>query len=323
MKSVLITGASGGFGSDVALELARSGWHVFAGIRDIGKAAHLVERLVDHAPPGAIIPVVLDVTQQDSIDEAVASVLDATDGVLDALLNNAGYSVLGAFEDLDDTDCRAQMETNFFGTLAVTRAVLPAMRVAQRGRIVIVSSNAVNAPHPLLTMYAASKWALEGWAEGLAMELSPFGVEVVVVQPGAHRTPFANHVQFVQPTGSAYKKWLDAVLPSVADLDEWGRDPALATKPIVEAICNKGVRFRCAVGEDVQTFSALKSMAPYETRAFVVRSIINAPAPNAFTDKENLNTTERHVLEEIVARVAAYAADSRAGDIIAKTFGLR
>ena len=199
MKTVMVSGASSGFGLEVSIELARRGWRVFAAMRAPEKADELRQAAAKAGVADQIETVALDLCDQKSIARAAAQVLAGCNGRLDALLNNAGYSVLGAFEDISEEDCRRQMETNFFGPLALTRHLLPAMRAQGHGRIVIVSSNAVNTPHPMLTMYAASKWALEGWAEGLAMEVSPFGLDVVVVQPGAHRTPFANHVQFVSP----------------------------------------------------------------------------------------------------------------------------
>jgi NAD(P)-dependent dehydrogenase (short-subunit alcohol dehydrogenase family) len=284
-KTVLITGTSGGFGRSVALALAQAGWAVYASMRDTAKAGSLLEDAERRGVAGHIRPVALDVTDALSIERAVASVLADTGGHLDALLNNAGYGIVGAFEDLSDADCRRQMETNFFGTLAVTRAVLPAMRQAGRGRVVVITSNAVNSPHPMMTMYAASKWALEGWAEGMAMEVAPFGVEVVVVQPGAHRTPFAQHVVPVVPANSAYARWMEAVAPGIAKLDAWGRDPASATGTLVSAVADPFVPFRTALGEDTVAFATLKGALPYEARAWLVRAILGAPAAGSFVQE--------------------------------------
>lgn len=280
-RSVLITGAAGGFGRNAALALARDGWRVFASMRDPAKGASLAADAEAAGCAQRLQAVALDVNDEHSIAEALGIVLAATGGTLDALLNNAGYGVVGAFEDLSDADCRRQMETNFFGTLAVTRAVLPVMRQAGRGRVVVVSSNAVNSPHPMLSLYAASKWALEGWAEGLAMELSPFGVEVVLVQPGAHRTPFAQHVVPVVPADSPYARWMAVVAPGIADLDAWGRDPALATATLTAAVSAPSVPFRTSLGEDTVAFARLKGALPYEARALLVRALVGAPGPGS------------------------------------------
>lgn len=304
MKTALVTGASSGFGLGVALELAQRGWRVFAGMRNLGKQDALLERAEAAGVAERIEPVALDVTIAASIDEAVRTVLDRAGGAIDALVNNAGYSVLGAFEDISDEDCRRQMETNFFGVLAVTRALLPSMRAAGRGRIVVVTSNAVNSPHPLLSMYAASKWALEGWAEGLAMEIAPFGLEMALLQPGAHRTEFAGNVQFVSRDGSAYAKWIEEAMPGVMKLDGWGRDPALGIGAIADAVTRASVPFRQQVGEDSAIFAALKGAMPYETRALLLRAICDLPGPGAYREEPGSAPPGAYpVMDEVVRTI--------------------
>lgn len=315
-RAVLITGASTGFGALAALSLARRGWQVLASMRDLAKAdpllaqAHEAEAGAGAGAAGTLTPIRLDVTDAASVAAGVAQALDLTGGRLDALLNNAGYSVMAPFEELTDADIRAQMETNFFGTLAVTRAVLPVMRTARAGRVLTVTSNAVNAPHPLLSIYAASKWALEGWAEGLAMEMAPFGVEVGVVEPGAHRTPFASNVQFRPPSHPDYAAWFEAVGPGIADLDAWGRDPALAAAAIVDLLEASALPFRTFVGEDTQIFAALKGAAPYDLRAALLRLIVGAPAPGAYRpggadDDRRALPVLSQVLDRLAARLGS------------------
>ncbi len=311
LKSVLISGASSGFGRGAAIELARSGWQVFATMRNVAKGAELLSAVQDEGLEGALSIVALDVTDPSSIDAALGQVLEETDGHLDVLVNNAGFSVLGAFEDLSDADCRAQMETNFFGTLALTRAVLPTMRTANRGRVLVVSSNAVNAPHPMLSMYAASKWALEGWAEALAMEVAPWGIEVGVLQPGAHRTEFADNVQFRQPDGSAYTRWMEAAMPGIANLDRWGRDPALGATALADAVCAPELPFLQQVGEDSRCFAALKAVAPYEARALALRAIVGIPGKCAFVEDEGAPTVQGGVTEEVLGAALARLAEDR------------
>jgi NAD(P)-dependent dehydrogenase (short-subunit alcohol dehydrogenase family) len=311
VKSVLITGASSGFGQRAALDLAAEGWRVFASMRDTQRGAELMDAAKSAGTDGTISLVALDVTDANSVENGVRQVLEATGGTLDALLNNAGYSALGAFEDLPDVECRRQMETNFFGALAVTRAVLPAMRKAGHGRIVVVTSNAVNTPHPMLSMYAASKWALEGWAEALAMEVAPFGVEVVLVQPGAHRTPFATHVVPFMPEDSAYRPWMEAAMPGLSNLDRWGRDPAKAAGPIAAAVSAEQIPFRTSVGEDSVAFSCLKGALPFEARAWAVRAIVGMPAPGAFAKTDGARAQgEQHGVQAEIAKRLADAIES-------------
>jgi len=306
MKSVLITGASSGFGMRAALDLASEGWHVFASMRNLARGTELLAEAEQAGTRDAIHLVQIDVTDAASVEAGVRQVLDATGGGLDALVNNAGYSALGAFEEMPDAECRRQMETNFFGTLAVTRAVLPVMRLARAGRIVVITSNAVNTPHPMLSIYAASKWALEGWAEALEMEVSPFGVKVVLVQPGAHRTPFATNVFPVVPEDSAYKDWMDAAMPGISDLDRWGHDPAKAAPAVVSSVTAPEMPFRTSVGEDAVAFSLLKGVLPFEARAWAVRAIAGLPAPGQFLEQQptGAETASDGVSAEIAKRLA-------------------
>lgn len=322
MKSILITGASSGFGRAAALELAKLGWLVFATMRNPAKAKRLLSDASEAGCTGQIELLALDVTDEGSIDAAMTSLLKRTGGTLDSVLCNAGYSILGAFEDCTDADCRQQMETNFFGTLAVARKILPIMREARRGRLIVVTSNAVNSPHPMLSMYAASKWALEGWAEGVAMEVAPFGIDVCVVEPGAHRTEFASNVAFIQPEGSPYREWLEAVMPGIGKLDQWGRDPAKGSNDIVAAVCAPNVPFRQQIGEDAKIFAALKGIAPYETRAAILRAITGVPHAGAFGG--TLDKGQMHpILAEVLAEMMKNSGNADAlAAAVAASFGL-
>jgi NAD(P)-dependent dehydrogenase (short-subunit alcohol dehydrogenase family) len=277
MKSILITGASSGFGELTSLELARLGWRVFAAMRDPAKAASLQEAARAASVIERVHVVRLDVTDAASIGAAVSQVFAVTGGTLDVLLNNAGFTTVGFFEDMSDAECRSVMETNFFGAVAVTRAVAPSMRKAGRGRIAFVSSNAVNTPHPTMTMYAASKWAIEGFAEALAMELAPFGVEVVVMQPGNHRTPFGGHVHFLKPAESAYAGVWNALMPGLNELATSGADAASAIPAFVQSLAEPRPPFLRQIGADVELFSSLKRESSFEARAAVVRHFVGFP----------------------------------------------
>src|SRR5580698_3889120 len=185
-RVVLITGCSSGFGLTTSVAAARRGWRVFATMRDPGRRAAL-----DAAAAAAGVSVevaALDVADAGSVKQAVAAVLVATGGRLDAVVNNAGIADAGFFEDQPEAESRQVMETNFFGATAVTRAALPSLRRSPDGRVVMVSSVAAFSPQAGLSAYVASKWALEGWAESLAIEVAPLGVRVILVEPGAYRT---------------------------------------------------------------------------------------------------------------------------------------
>ena len=210
MRTLLVTGCSSGFGRSTAVALAAKGWLVFASMRDPGKRDALDAAAADAGvPPDRLRVLPLDVTEPASVERAVDEVLTGTGGQLDAVVHNAGVSSGGAFEDLPDAEVRRVFETNFFGVLAVTRALLPTFRGQRRGRIVVVSSASGLAGNPALSAYCASKFAIEGWAESVAYELGPFGIDVVLVEPGSYRTDIWDNSPRIVPEGSPYRSLRD------------------------------------------------------------------------------------------------------------------
>ncbi|MCZ4519117.1 oxidoreductase [Rhodococcus ruber] len=175
----LITGASSGFGREFVRAALDAGDRVVATARDVADL---------EGPEGdRLLHARLDVTDQESVDSAVARALGRF-GRIDVLVNNAGYGLLGAFEEIDDRQFRDNVDVNFFGPLAVTRAVLPSMRARRRGHIVQMSSVIGVVPGPGGTAYAGSKFALEGFSEALADEVRHLGIGVTIVEPGPFRT---------------------------------------------------------------------------------------------------------------------------------------
>lgn len=189
-KCVLITGTSTGFGKLAALTIARAGHEVYAGMRDAGgKNREARDELHDVASREclALHVVDLDVTSARSVDAAVARVL-ADIGRLDVLVNNAGHMSIGIAEAFTEEQVRQQMEVNFFAPVQLCRAVLPHMRQRRSGLIVHVSSIVGRVLFPACAFYCASKFALEAYAEVLHYELTPFGIDSVIVQPGPFPT---------------------------------------------------------------------------------------------------------------------------------------
>ncbi|HEU4760666.1 MAG TPA: SDR family oxidoreductase [Dehalococcoidia bacterium] len=183
--TVLITGASTGMGLETAVHLAERGFQVYATMRDLGKRGALD---AEAARRGVNLEVLrLDVSDPASIDEAVATIMEQSGGVY-AVVNNAGIEMRGFFEDLTDDELRQPFETNVFGTMAVTRAALPHMRAARRGRVVVLSSVGGKIGSMGLSAYCASRFALEGFAESLSQELMPLGIYVSLVEPGITKT---------------------------------------------------------------------------------------------------------------------------------------
>ncbi|MBX2978691.1 MAG: oxidoreductase [Flavobacteriales bacterium] len=180
---ILITGASSGMGKAFAQRLLNEG-HIVYG------AARRVERMHDleHAGGHAIA---MDVTDDASMQDAVARII-AEQGRIDVLINNAGYAIYGAVEETSIADARRQFEVNLFGLGRLTQLVLPHMRKAGKGRIINISSMGGKMYTPLGAWYHATKHALEGWSDCLRLELKPFGIDVVIVQPGIIKTEFAD-----------------------------------------------------------------------------------------------------------------------------------
>lgn len=181
-KVVLITGASTGIGQAVALEMRGRGWRVFATVR---KSSDVVD--LTKVGRGLIEPLIMDVTDEESVKQAVATVQERS-GRLDAVVNNAGVAVSGPIEQLTTEDLQKQFDINLFGVHRVTRACLPMLR-ASKGRIVQISSVSGRVTLPFTGAYAASKYALEAYSDALRMELAGSGVKVIVIQPGSIQTP--------------------------------------------------------------------------------------------------------------------------------------
>ncbi len=225
MQSVLITGANSGIGRASALRLAASGYRVYAGMRDTAKA----EKLLALAGRAGcrVEPIELDVTDAGSVRRGVARVLGA--GPLDVLVNNAGIGWNAAVEDVDVEAAKVVFDTNYWGAIRCTQAVLPAMRERGSGHILNVSSVAGRVAALAQTVYASSKWALECLSENLAQELAPFGIRVSVIEPGVARTAILpKNVGHPEPTVyqtayrrmlQFYRKGIEAAVPADAVAD--------------------------------------------------------------------------------------------------------
>lgn len=183
--AVIVTGTSTGLGLESALHLAAQGFRVFATVRDPDAREKVLQAAADR---GVEVEVVgLDLTDPAGIESAVGSIVEAT-GAVYALVNNGGVGLRGAVEDSSEDEIRRVFETNVLGTIAVTRAVLPHMRAAGCGRIVTVTSVGGRVPGFGVSIYCSSKFAQEGFAEGLAQELAPLGIQSIIVEPGIIKT---------------------------------------------------------------------------------------------------------------------------------------
>ena len=242
----LITGSSSGLGRALAEKVLERGYRAVVTARNAGAVLDLVEHYGDRATV-----VALDVTRSEQVTAAVKAAYDAF-GQIDVLVNNAGYGYIGAIEEGEDAQIRAQFDTNVHGPIAMMQAVLPGMRQRGKGHIVNVSSIGGLTTFPNVGYYHASKYALEGLSETLAKEMAPFGIGVTVVEPGAFRTDFRGRSmrqskvrlpEFADTLG----KQRDALLNAHG---KQHNDPAKGAAAIIEAVKAKKPPLHLLLGAD-------------------------------------------------------------------------
>lgn len=251
-----MTGCSTGIGRATALEAAERGHQVFA-------SARRREDVSDLAAKG-IATLALDVTDPGSIGEAVQEVLRSAERI-DALVNNAGYGQYGAIEDVSPDEWRAQFEVNVFGAIAVLRAVLPAMRAARSGTVVNVSSLAGKVTIPFAGAYCASKHALEAISDALRVELSPWGIRVVLVEPGPITTRFGDRARQatarILAVPGPYSRFYDnAERASTKEFQMGKRAPEAVARAIVDAIESKHPKTRYRIAPLARIMVPLKGL---------------------------------------------------------------
>src|SRR6476660_1619643 len=253
-KVAIVTGSSSGIGYATSLLLARKGFYTYASARNIDKSASLQSIAGAERLPLKLIQ--LDVTDDSSVKDAVERIV-LEKGRIDVLVNNAGYGLFGAFEDLSLDEIKSQFETNFFGVVRVTQHVLPIMRNGIGGGIIVnVSSVNGHVPFPVISAYVATKFALEGLSESIAYELEPFGIKVILIEPGAIGSGFMKGSvmsnRALDPK-SAYFEFVRKVRSKISSDHENATQPEEVAKTIVQAILSENIlsekpKFRYVVG---------------------------------------------------------------------------
>jgi NAD(P)-dependent dehydrogenase (short-subunit alcohol dehydrogenase family) len=254
----VVTGSSSGIGLATSLALARNGYLTYATMRNLAKR-NSFESIADkqHLP---IRVVQLDVTDENSIKSAIESILSEA-GRIDLLVNNAGYVLTGAFEDIGINEIKALYETNVFGVIRVTQAVLPIMRKQGSGRIINISSGAGRIGYPGGSAYVSSKFALEGLSESMAYEIEQFGIRTVLVEPGFVRTKIGENMAISKKTqdpNSPYSQMMQMMSSNQERMLENGSDADLVASVVAEAATAKEPNLRYLVGKDVQQMMAAK-----------------------------------------------------------------
>lgn len=270
---VLITGCSSGIGRATAVALAKAGHTVYASGRRPGSVADLAEQ--------GCRPLTLDVTDQASAAAAVQSI-EAEHGAVGVLVNNAGYGQSGAVEAVPIDDIRRQFETNVLGYIRMAQLVLPAMRAQHRGTIVNVSSVAGTAVMPGAGVYSASKFAIEALSDALRYEVAPFGIHVVVVEPGPIRTAFTEHANNAFPAGNGpYAAYHAAVAESDAKTDQSGiaGDAGDVAGAIAKAIAASHPKPRYRVGFAAHLLPVLRGALPDRLWDSFLKTQVKPPAP--------------------------------------------
>ncbi len=275
-QTILITGATAGIGRHAAVELASKGHHIIA----TGRRQHALDELETEArSKGWRLDIArLDVCCQRSIAAARERVLELTDGAgIDGLVNNAGYGLWAPLAEVSDADLRAQFDTNVFGLMAVTQAFLPEMMSRGRGRVVNVSSVAGRTTFPMTGAYHASKFALEALSDTLRCELAPFGVRVVLVEPGPIHTEFADQMH---GAGSAYRREDSAYAPMFDHNDTIERrtmatagGPAPVTRAIVRALTARRPRARYVAPFSSRIALAILNALPTALKDLLMRAL--------------------------------------------------
>lgn len=286
-KTVLITGTSSGIGLKTAVYLAQRGFQVYATMRDLSRR----DALDAEAKRCDVEIKVLqcDVTDEVSINNAVGTVV-AHEGRIYGLVNNAGILIQGFFEDITDGEMRQAVETNIFGTMTVTRKVLPYMRAAGCGRIIIISSTGGRITLPGVSAYCISKFALEGFAESLVQEIIPFGVRVVLVEPGIIATELLGRNRNIAPKAlnhqSIYYPWFKQLEKETDDeLKRVSTSPVDVAKSVHKALTATRPKLRYVVGRRAKVLMALRRRLPGEVFDRFWMAIIKRRIPVSLYEK--------------------------------------
>jgi NAD(P)-dependent dehydrogenase (short-subunit alcohol dehydrogenase family) len=275
-KVAVVTGSSSGIGQEIALKLARNDFLTYATMRDPKKGEYL-KSLADKEKLSLKV-VQLDVTDERSVKNAIQSITTEA-STIDLLVNNAGYGLGGAFEDLELEEIKAQFETNLFGLIRTTQAVLPIMRKQKSGIIVNISSGAGRMGYPGRSAYVSTKFAVEGLTESMSYELEPFGIKVVLVEPGFVKSKFSQamvNAKKSQDPNSPYLHLMQKMTTINNQLERNGSTPDDVANIVLTSISTKNPNLRYLVGRDIEEWVRSKnSMTDTEFHDMMMKGMSN------------------------------------------------
>lgn len=256
MKVALVTGSSSGIGYETSLALARNGYKTYATMRNMKKSKNLLDKSKKEGLELEVLE--LDVDSNDSIKTAIKKIT-SKENRIDVLVNNAGWGLFGATEDVPVEDFKKQFETNFFGVIRLIQEIAPLMRKQNSGTIINISSVAGRIGFPGSPAYISSKFALEGLSESLRYELGQFGIDVIIIEPGVVKTDFFTSMKVAKPKKSSpYKDITEKVISGVKMMAEMGTPPSDVAKTIIKTLKDEKPLPRYIVGNDAQMFLEAK-----------------------------------------------------------------
>ena len=255
----LVTGSSSGIGFETSLALARNGFYTFATMRNISKGEKIKELTKKENLPIEIIE--LDVDKENSVKNAINTIIEKKQRI-DVLVNNAGWGLWGSVEDVSIDEFKEQFETNFFSIIRMIQQIAPIMRKQNSGNIVNISSIAGKIAFPISPAYISSKFALEGLSESLRFELMPFGVNVIIIEPGMIKTNFFEPMRLAKnaETTDVYKDITSKVISGVKMMAQMATDPKEVANMIFQTLSEKKPLPRYVVGSDALMFLEAKKM---------------------------------------------------------------
>ena len=271
----VVTGASSGIGLLTSIELAKAKFHVIASMRDITRRSRLDEAAKSAGVTDRIDIWALNVTNFEAMPEFVSQIIRDYKRI-DVLINNAGFAVAGFIEDLALEEIRSQLETNFFGHVAMTKAVLPFMRQQRSGHIIMLSSIGGLTASPTLSSYSASKFALEGWTEALRLELNALGIKVVLVEPGSFQTDIwtrnSEIAKKARNGSSPNRERGERMRDRVQNLHK--KDPIVVARAIAGIAQDANPKLRYLVGNDARIQLWMKRMLPWKWHEKVIARVL-------------------------------------------------
>jgi NAD(P)-dependent dehydrogenase (short-subunit alcohol dehydrogenase family) len=282
MRKVLITGANSGFGFLTALKFARAGDYVYATARNLDSEGVKKINKITEKENLQIRWLKLDITDTQQINECVKIVKE---NGLDILVNNAGYGAIGPIELLTEEVIRKQMETNYFGTVNLTKSLLPFFREQGHGRIITLSSIAGKVAAPLFGVYSASKFAVEGFFEALQTEIKQFNIKISLIEPGAFKTNFGENLEEEMQTlvkETAYEEWYKRYAKNKSTWSSNGnssllnslRNPERVSNKIYTVSIKRNPKLRYPVGFDANILSFFKKYTPEWIWTFLVNNLM-------------------------------------------------